>query len=180
VLTPSGSLNVDVTPPSSTILQGESVGLTASVTPPVPGVTYTWLPATGLSCDDCPNPTATPSVTTIYTVEATSPDGCTGTASATIFVELICGEYFMPTIFSPNEDLNNDELCLLGSCITELSLKIYDRWGELVFETTDQSECWDGTFKGKPMNAASYVYVLELTLQDGTTVSEKGNVTLVR
>ena len=86
----------------------------------------------------------------------------------------------MPTIFSPNEDLNNDELCLFGSCITELSLKIYDRWGELVFETTDQSECWDGTFKGKPMNAASYVYVLELTLQDGTTVSEKGNVTLVR
>ncbi|ASS50630.1 MAG: hypothetical protein A3D31_13790 [Candidatus Fluviicola riflensis] len=179
-IVPTGSLDVDVTPLSSTILAGETVGLTATVTPSVAGATYEWNPSTDLTCDDCPNPTASPDETTIYTVTVTSPDGCTGTASATVFIELVCGEYFMPTIFSPDGNLNNDELCLYGSCFVELSLKIYDRWGELVFETTDQSKCWDGTYKGKPMNAASYVYVLELSLQDGTTVSEKGNVTLVR
>jgi gliding motility-associated-like protein len=179
-IVPTGSLNVDVTPLSSTILAGETVGLTATVTPAVAGATYVWNPSTDLTCDDCPNPTASPDETTIYTVTVTSPDGCTGTASATVFIELVCGEYFMPTIFSPDGNLNNDKLCLYGSCFVEVSLKIYDRWGELVFETNDQANCWDGTYKGKPMNAASYVYVLELTLQDGTTVSEKGNVTLVR
>lgn len=179
-IVPTGSLDVDVTPLSSTILAGETVGLTAIVTPAVAGATYQWNPSTDLTCDDCANPTASPDETTIYTVTVTSPDGCTGTASATVFIELVCGEYFMPTIFSPDGNTNNDELCLYGSCFVEVSLKIYDRWGEKVFETTDQSNCWDGTYKGKPMNAASYVYVLELTLQDGTTVSEKGNVTLVR
>jgi len=177
---PTGSLNANVTPISTTILAGETVVLTASTTPSVPGATYLWNPATDLSCSTCANPTASPSETTIYTVTVTSPDGCTGTASATVFIELVCGEYFMPTIFSPDGNFQNDELCLYGSCFVELSLKIYDRWGEKVFETTDQAKCWDGTYKGKPMNAASYVYVLELTLQDGTTVSEKGNVTLVR
>lgn len=179
-IVPTGSLDVDVTPVSSTILAGETVGLTATTTPAVPGATYSWNPSTDLTCDDCANPTASPDETTIYTVTVTSPDGCTGTASATVFIELVCGEYFMPTIFSPDGNLNNDELCLYGSCFEQVSLKIYDRWGELVFETNDQANCWDGTYKGKPMNAASYVYVLELTLQDGTTVSEKGNVTLVR
>lgn len=179
-IVPTGSLNVTTSPVSTTILAGESVALTASVTPSVPGVTYAWSPSAGLSCDDCSNPIASPDQTTIYSVTATSPDGCTGVSSATVFIELVCGEYFMPTIFSPDGNLNNDELCIYGSCFEQLSLKIYDRWGELVFETSDQSICWDGTYKGKPMNAASYVYVLELTLQNGTTISEKGNVTLVR
>lgn len=176
----TGALSVGVSPASATVTEGESVNLVATVTPNVPGITYLWIPPTGLSCDDCASPTATPTETTTYSVTAISPDGCSGMATALIVVNQICGEYFFPTIFSPNGDQNNDELCLLGSCIKTLSLKIYDRWGELVFETTDQSVCWDGTLKGKPMNAASYVYVLELTLEDGTTVSDKGNVTLVR
>lgn len=176
----SGTLAVTVTPPTSSIDAGQTVNLSASVTPNIPGVIYTWTPPTGLSCSDCANPVATPSSTTTYTVTATSADGCSGSASTTINVKIICGEHFIPSIFSPNGDGNNDDVCVMGSCIKEMTFKIFDRWGEKVFESTDQSNCWDGTYKGKPMNSASFVYTAELVFIDGRTISEKGNITLVR
>ena len=58
--------------------------------------------------------------------------------------------------------------------------KVYARWGEIVFETTDIDECWDGSFKGKDLNNAVFVYTLEATLITGEEVSLKGNVSLIR
>jgi gliding motility-associated-like protein len=176
----SGGLTVEITPPNATLSAGESVVLTASVQGLTSGVTYTWTPATGLSCTDCASPTASPSVTTTYTVSAETADGCQGSEQVTITIEEDCGEYFMPTIFSPNGDLNNDELCLLGNCISSMDLKIYNRWGELVFQSSNQNDCWDGTFKGAALNPASFVYVLKLTFSDGSEIEENGNVSLVR
>lgn len=176
----TGSLNVTVSPALSFIDPGESVNLTATVNPAIPGTVYSWNPPTGLSCTNCPDPVATPGQTTTYTVTATAPDGCSGTANATVDVKIICGDYFIPTIFSPNGDGKNDELCVLGTCITSMHLAIYDRWGEKVFESTDQQSCWDGTYKDRPMNSNSFVYKVELTFINGKTISEKGNISLVR
>lgn len=176
----SGSLNVSLDPPVSNILQGESVPFTTTVVPSNPLYTYTWTPTTSLTCDDCANPTASPMETITYIVTVTAPDGCVGSDTAIVNVEIVCGEYFLPNIFSPNGDGLNDELCLLGNCIVKLNLTIYDRWGEVVFETVDQDFCWDGTFKGQIMNTATFVYVLDLELINGDKIHDKGNLNLVR
>ncbi len=91
-----------------------------------------------------------------------------------------CGDVFVPTGFSPNNDGQNDLECVLGNCISQLQFSIFDRWGEKVFETTDQRQCWDGTYRGKLMNTGIYVYYLKATLQNGDIVEKKGNINLIR
>jgi gliding motility-associated-like protein len=61
-----------------------------------------------------------------------------------------------------------------------LTFQMFDRWGEMVFETTDNSLCWDGVYKGKQMNSAVFAYYLIATLDNGEVVELKGNITLVR
>ena len=68
----------------------------------------------------------------------------------------------------------------MGNCISEMKYSIYDRWGEKVFETEDQTECWDGTFRGKELNSGVYAYKFNATLVDGSFVEQSGNLTLVR
>jgi gliding motility-associated-like protein len=173
----TGSLTILATPVSTTIQEGQSVQLNATG-----GTTYTWTPSNGLSCTDCPDPIATPSSTTIYTVTATDVSGCTGTDNVTVIIEMVCGEVYVPTVFSPNGSgpgVNNSQ-CVYGTCIAQLSYAIYNRWGEKVFETTDPLVCWDGTYKEKPLNSGVFAYKLVATLLDGTTVEESGNLTLIR
>lgn len=174
-----GSLNVVATPSVTTINSGESIVLAAT------GATdYTWTPSAGLSCDDCPNPTATPSTTTTYIVTGTDPSGCTGSDTVLIVVELVCGDVFVPNIFSPNGvgDPENNQLCVYGNCIRELRFRIFNRWGQLVFETEDPTlgECWDGTFKGQDMMTGTYVYTLYVETFDNEVIEKSGNITLVK
>lgn len=91
-----------------------------------------------------------------------------------------CGEMFVPTAFSPDGNGENDVECVYGKCVKTIYFAIYDRWGEKVFETTDQSKCWDGTFRGKDMNTAVFVYYMKATLTTGEEVSKKGNISLLR
>lgn len=170
-----GTLPVIASPTSIQVDAGDTVQLFAS------GATnYSWSPATGLSCTDCPNPIASPTETTIYTVTGTDDFGCSGEATVAILIQMKCGEIFIPTIFSPNGDWNNDVQCVMGNCIVEMKYAIYDRWGEKVFETEDQSECWDGTFRGQELNSGVFAYKFTATLVDGSIVNQSGNLTLVR
>jgi len=86
----------------------------------------------------------------------------------------------IPTGFSPNGDGSNDVLYVRGYSIQSMDLKIYNRWGELVFESTDQSHGWDGTWKGKAQEMEVYAFVLSVTFLDGTHFHKQGNVTLLR
>ena len=121
-----------------------------------------------------------PTATTTYCVQVTNTNNCTDSSCVTVYVDIQCGDLFIPTAFSPNNDGQNDFFYVLGNCITSMHLVVYDRWGEKVFETTDQNQKWDGIYKNKPMNTAVFVYKLEADLITGGHVSEKGNVTLVR
>lgn len=173
-----GSLNITATPTVQTINEGDSVAISVSG-----GTTYSWNPTTDLSCGNCSNPVASPSQTTIYTVTGTDASGCTGTADVTIIVNEICGDLYVPTVFAPNASTGsaeNTQLCIYGNCISSLSYAIYDRWGEKVFETTSTSICWDGTYKGKELNAGVFAYKLIVTLNNGDYKEESGNVTLIR
>jgi gliding motility-associated-like protein len=172
----TGSLNLDVTPPYSYINEGDTVDLS------VTGATsYVWSPSTGLSCNDCSNPSASPDVTTTYTVLGTDAAGCEGVATVIIEVEQFCDDFFVPNIFSPNDkgpDANNT-LCIYGSCIVELQYAVFNRWGEKVFETTDTSICWDGTWRDKPVGTGVFAYKLRAVLSNGEVIERSGNLTVV-
>lgn len=86
----------------------------------------------------------------------------------------------LPTGFSPNGDGENDILYVRGAAIKTLDLKIFNRWGQLVFETTSQQKGWDGTYNGQPQPIEAYAYVLDVSFIDGTARLLKGNITLLR
>ncbi len=87
---------------------------------------------------------------------------------------------FIPNIFSPNNDAQNDKLFVRGQQIESLHFLIYNRWGNLVFESKDISEGWDGKQGGKPCETGVYVYRAEVTFKNGETVVKRGDVTVVR
>lgn len=170
-----GSLAASVSPTSASIDAGDSVSIAVSG-----GTIFNWVPSTGLNCDTCATVIATPSETTIYVVIVSDPSGCSDTLSVTIGVTPVCGELFVPNMFSPNLDNLNDQLCVMGACFSEVVFSIYNRWGELIFETDDLTKCWDGTYKSKAANPDVYVYKLIGTKLDGTDVNTSGNIQLVR
>ncbi len=153
---------------------------------PLGNYQYMWTPSTGLNAPDSPSPIASPSSTTTYTVSLTdenSNGSCSRNDTVTVKVfEFLCGfpTTFVPNAFSPNSDGNNDILYVRGNYISSFDLKIYDRWGEMVFGSTELDRGWDGTFRGKELEPAVYVYHLDVTCLDGERNLEKGNITLIR
>lgn len=158
-----------------TILQGQTTPLTGTG-----GITWTWTPAGSLDCSNCQNPNATPSVTTTYILTVTDSLGCTDTDTVVVFVDIECGDLFLPTAFSPNGDGENDEYCVRSNCIKTLQFEIYNRWGEKVFGTSDPDICWDGTWREKPCEAAVFTYFIRGEMIDGTPIEGQGNITLVK
>lgn len=180
-----GSGNVTAYATPNTIPAGESSELTAI--PNNPDYQYSWSPTDGLENPYSATTMATPEETTTYTVtiiDGTFGQGqCITSANVELRVyDFVCGppNLFLPNAFTPNGDGNNDILYLRGDNITSMHLAIYNRWGELVFETRDQSVGWDGTFRGKPVDPAVFVYHLEADCGDGLRYFDKGNVTVIR
>jgi gliding motility-associated-like protein len=150
---------------------------------PSGGYSYSWFPDGSLSCLECENPDATPSVTTIYCVEGYNEFGCADTACVRVEVTIDCPTFFIPNAFAPEEggDEANDCFRMYGDdCFETFVLRVYDRWGEVVFETNDPDKCWDGNFAGKKMNSGVFVYYLDAVLLTGEPFIRKGNVTLMR
>lgn len=171
--TPGPTANVSAT--SVNIVLGNNTQLTAT------GVgTYSWSPTSGLSCSNCANPTATPSSTTNYCVMVTDANSCTDNACIVINVEIPCQPLYIPNAFSPNNDGDNDVFYVVGNCIKDLDVIIFNRWGEKVYEITDPTQGWDGYFKGKLENSAVFDYYMKAMLTSGEKVERKGNVSLVR
>ena len=97
-------------------------------------------------------------------------------ASKEVALAAFATELFVPNVFSPNEDGRNDIFKPRGTEPFNYEMRIYDRWGNLVFSSDDMEVGWDGTFNGTPMNSAVFVYYI----LSGGEVLEKGNVTLLR
>ncbi|GAB4140414.1 MAG: hypothetical protein Fur0041_15570 [Bacteroidia bacterium] len=158
-----------------TITQGQSTQLNGSG-----GGTYSWSPSGDLTCSDCPNPIATPTVTTTYTMTVTDSSGCSLTDTVTVFVDIYCGDVFVPNAFSPNGDGQNDLLYVRGACIVELDFKVFNRWGEMVFQTSDKTKGWDGIWRGVACETAVFTYVAKGVLLDGSPFEVHGNVSLIK
>lgn len=168
---------VNASASETSINLGDTVQLSA-----IGGISYTWLPDEGLSCSNCANPLANPSQTTTYIVVGDDESGCRSADTITIDVDIICGNVFVPTIFSPNEKgpQSNETLCVFSSCVDQLKFVVYNRWGELVFETDDITKCWDGFYNGKDAISGIYAYNLYILQLDGTVVNKMGTINLVR
>ncbi len=149
---------------------------------PIGPYNYEWNPKAGVTDPYAQTTTAEVIVQTTY--EVTITDGpCQYKTPVTVGVlEFICGSIyiFVPSAFSPNNDNLNDVLYVRGQNIEELTFKVFDRWGELVFETTDQSVGWDGFFKGKVVDPDVYVYHLHVLCADDQEELIKGNVTVLK
>lgn len=89
-------------------------------------------------------------------------------------------EIFIPDIFSPNGDGNNDLLFVRGGGIASMDLRIYDRWGGLVYTGADSSEGWDGTTTEGPAASGIYVYTVVVNMVNGEVMNLNGDLTLVR
>ncbi|REJ82917.1 MAG: PKD domain-containing protein [Bacteroidetes bacterium] len=143
------------------------------------GISYSWSPAAGLDSTNIPNPVASPGKTTTYVVVITDALGCQTTRQVTVRI-IQENRFFVPNTFTPNRDGRNDYLFVRGNNLYGLRFTVYDRWGNKVFETVNQSEGWDGTYKGKLLDPAVFTYILTVNYEDGKTVTETGNVTLIR
>jgi gliding motility-associated-like protein len=148
------------------------------------GGTYLWSPSSGLSCTTCANPIANPGQTTTYCVLVTDANGCTDLACVTVTVDqcaTIQLSTLLPNAFSPNGDALNDVFCVpINNCIKTFLLKVYDRWGEKVFESDNVNKCWDGIYNGQALNTDVFAFYFDAVLTDGASFSQKGNISLVR
>lgn len=141
--------------------------------------TVNWLPDFALSCDNCQQPVASPTLTTRYTITVTDDAGCV--VSDSLLVTVTAPELLIPTAFSPNGDGINDKFRVMNRDLVKFRLQVYNRWGEKVFETTDFTSGWDGTFRGVEQEMGVYVWTCDYMLQGQTkSTITKGNVTLIR
>lgn len=144
------------------------------------GVRYTWSPPDGLNNSNIYNPVTTYNRDITYTVTAYTQEGCSGTAD--IFVRFIKGpELYIPNAFSPNGDGVNDIFRPLPVGIVKLEyFRVYDRWGKLMYSTTEYMKGWDGTVNGQPAAIGTYVWIVQGKDVSNNTIQRKGTVTLVR
>lgn len=147
---------------------------------------FDWRNDAGLSCLDCRNPEIMPTETTTYLATATMSNGCLQTDSVTIFVEKR-RNFFIPNVFTPNDDGVNDFLQIFGGPEVEqvIDFQIYSRWGALVYQddsfpVNSLDYGWDGTFKGKNASQDTYIWSAEVLFIDGHKERFNGDITLVR
>jgi gliding motility-associated-like protein len=147
------------------------------------GVSYSWSPNVNgntITCVTCSNTVVQPTVTTQYIVVASNSPYCKVQDTVTVVVDINCGDFFIPNVFSPNDDGLNDVINVHGRCISTFNLQIFNRWGEKVFETSTLENSWDGTFRGKKMDSGVFVYKADGVSIDGQSFKMKGNITLIR
>lgn len=124
------------------------------------GSTFLWQPSGGMNDSTLSNPVATPTVTTVFTVTVTSPFGCTDTASETV---IVLPQFSPPSGFTPNGDGINDYWNLNElNTFPNLTVEIFNRWGERVYHSDGYKIPWDGTYNKDPLPVGTYYYIITL------------------
>jgi gliding motility-associated-like protein len=146
------------------------------------GIAYRWWPSESLSDSISSNPVATPSSSTMYHVQASSGNGCVTEDS--ILVTVAIGNpdngYLVSNAFTPDNDGLNDCFGVKHwGAVTDLNFTIYNRWGQIVFQTTDINKCWNGIYKNSKLPTGTFVYLISAKTLCGP-IQRKGTVTLIR
>lgn len=141
------------------------------------GGEYTWFPEDGLSCSSCQNPTANPTYSTTYFVTFTDKNGCKATDEVNVNFETL---FYVPNTFTPDGNEFNNMFFAYGGNISEFKMMIFNRWGELIFESHDINQGWDGTYGDKICKDGTYVWKINYKDLEGTEGEMVGHVNLLR
>jgi gliding motility-associated-like protein len=165
---------------------GDSIQLTPVLNLPQNNIaSWEWSPATGLSCADCPEPSARPTTSSSYTLTIKDLNGCIAQARTQLRVNTNRVLY-PPNVISPNGDGKNDFFNLFGKGVQDIRwLRVYDRWGSQLYEVehlpiNDEMQGWNGAFKGQPVNPGVFVWQAMVTFIDGVSEIFSGDVTVSR
>ncbi len=168
--------------PDTITCAGETLQLQATTS----AASVMWSPATGLSDVTILNPLFNNTEEVEYTLIATDTSGCTASDSVKISIDPCDDSYIrVPQAFTPNGQGDNNFFTVFGKNIDQYEIRIYNRWGELVYSSRDVSELsdlsrgWDGTYKGKPQQIGTFVYYITARAHN-RVFEKKGNLTLIR
>ncbi|HTB07820.1 MAG TPA: PKD domain-containing protein [Bacteroidia bacterium] len=162
----------------TTIAWGVAVNLYASG-----AVTYLWMPGGTLSCTTCPDPIATPTASTTYTVAGTDSNGCI--VYGYVVLDMECGKYIIPNVFTPPngdpKDPENNVFLIKEPGGNPYIIEIYDRWGKLMYKSGDPSKPWNGKVNNTDGDVPSgvYYYILRSTC-NGKDREDHGFVQVIR
>jgi len=131
---------------------------------------FSWSPAEGLSNPNILNPIATPVASTVYTLTSNI-NGCIATDE--VIVVANCGFIIIPNVFTPNGDSDNEEFEIFNFGIPEYEIKIYNRWGDLMFESTNSNKHWDGQQNSIPAAEGTYYYTLIANDANGNSLIQE-------
>ena len=169
--------------PVPTVDAGSAITILSGTTGTISGTasagTYLWTPSTGLSLPTALTTQANPTATTTYTLTATNSFGCTASDDVIVNVTIPCLD--PSNVFTPNNDGYYDKWIVFnGSCVTNIVVDVYNRWGGLVFHSDHYMNDWDGNSKNKPLPDGTYYYMIKATLVGNYQSTLKGNVTIMR
>lgn len=163
--------------PDHSINLGDSVVLNATVTGTL--VDFFWSPATFINDVHKVAPTVYPTEDAVYTLTANSTVGCgAGTSSAKIKV---FKDIFIPNAFTPNDDGRNDKFQVIAANnYKQFKLLIFNKWGKVIYSSSDINNYWDGRYKTELQATGAYVYVVEMRTASNKKIIRKGSVMLLR
>jgi gliding motility-associated-like protein len=146
---------------------------------------FNWTPGTGLNFTNIYNPVVTLGPEygdyITYIVRATNPDGCYGEDDIKVTLFKTGPDIFVPSAFTPNNDGLNDKIFPICVGIRQLDFfRVFNRWGQLVFQTSRIGEGWDGRIKGLLQDTNNYVFMVQGTDYTGRVIVKKGNIMLIR
>lgn len=149
------------------------------------GISYQWQPSEGLTSPNSAITQAIVTENTSFQVTITNTEGCNLIKTVRVIIDDSEKDFFLPTLFSPNNDGIHDYLRVMGKNIAEIEWSIYDRNGKLLYRTRNVSEAmntgWDGTFQGIPQPQEIYIWTIQGKFSDGSLLPQKaGNVLLLR
>ncbi len=177
-------LPVITLPPSVVTQAGVPIVLPASFSTGIRS--YSWTPAATLNCSGCPRPVADPPFTTLYRVNVVDSNTCVNSSTTEVVVLCNKSKIYIPNAFTPNNDGLNDRFMPSGIGYSVIrSMRIFNRWGELVYEqlnlpVTDRSKGWDGTQRGMPLPPGVYVYTIEIECEENNIELFRNTFSLIR
>ena len=166
----------DAGPADTNVVMGQPLQLNATGS-----VNYQWTPSTWLSNPSIFNPVSLPQESIRYVVRVSNEQGCFDTDTINVKLFNIDPDLLVPSGFSPDNDGLNDIFRPIVIGMKSLNaFRVYNRWGQLVYSTTQVNDGWDGNFKGAPQSAGTYVWYAEGITYLGRKVEKKGTMILIR
>ena len=160
--------------PNQNVLEGNNITL-SPISLTGTGLVYTWIPATYLNSTTAAAPICTPLNDITYTVQIISSNGCR--ADDDLFIKVV-RDFIVPNTFTPNGDRINDKWEIENlSLYPEHRVQVFDRYGQILYDSKNYSDAWDGSYKGKPLPSGTYYYIIDL---NGQRKAKKGYVTIIK